>query len=47
MHENLNKKLKCYIFENASLSVYIYVKLVLILKQIEFNLCNESKKKLN
>ena len=22
MHENLNKKLKCYIFENSSLSVY-------------------------
>ena len=37
MHESINKKLKCYIFENSSLPVYSQVKLVLILKQTEFN----------
>ena len=39
-HENLNKKLKCYMFENSRLfyyQMYNWVKLVLMLEQIEFN----------
>ena len=41
--KNLDKNIKNYTFENSSLSEYNQVKVVLILKRIEFNKYYESK----